>query len=789
MLDAASNLVERAKTRVRGMRPDKKTAVMVVGITILAVMAWGVYPNNANAQSFSANIFGKTFDILGTAGMVWLVLYVLRGILSYALGLVSGFLDFGFALNTAINPGQITVVQNGWTYLRDLANGIFILLVLWIAITIIFDMEGLGGKKFLVRVIMVALLINFSLAMVSTVFAFGNELAKPFQKAMGAYPECTRDEQGVEKCGPPKATISALIVQNSRIHTALDVIADQGALEQTQAEVKKLGVPTATTEPISFGGIPEYFGAPQTAHAIAPILAGILIQIGLSAVYTTAIAVLGTLAVKYGLAQQAMMVIVNLAIADGFLFLTILAMATAAIILLLRLVAMVFLGVFAPVAFLGLAFPKYGNSFWSRWLDNLLRWTFTAPIFYFLLYLSLLMLQSNTVGNERLINGAPLPGNFFIMLNLVLFLVFLWAAVYMTRKTAGHFAEVALGLGRKAVGFGLGAVTGFAARGALSATRRGAPTIEKVLEGAGRMGALKPLRTPFRKIMADQRKQVADETTRLKGLGLTPDQLVQEHNSSLNAATKVAAGQLLAEKGKYDLLEGRSQRTLELAAQYGADPVMSILMTNPSLATPALLKRIDPASTAATPADAWSEVLKKVNPSGAEKMSDKAFDDPVLVAAMWRQFEPEHIKRIARSDRPHLIQKMVTQLNANPAVASSINERMRQYLSSTAARELGLTVPIVGARPSLVITPGVVPTWTAGTPNTFTPRMRGGVGTIVWRFGAGFAPPTWLTIHAGTGTITADATAPSGTTLSVPIEAEDGTGSTSAPQTFLIRIS
>src|SRR3989344_8309361 len=204
----------------------------VLSILACAGILLAIAPHAVHAQGYVAK---KGIEILGTVFAIYGILVVLQSLLTIGLGLAGGFLSFAFALNTAVNPGQLIVVQQGWLILRDLANGTFILLLLWIAITIIFNLDQYGGKRFLVRIIMVALLINFSLAMVSTVFALGNKLAEPFAKAMKVLEPCTENKdasgQTVMTCPPPKTTLSQVIIANSHIHETTKIFTDIGALE------------------------------------------------------------------------------------------------------------------------------------------------------------------------------------------------------------------------------------------------------------------------------------------------------------------------------------------------------------------------------------------------------------------------------------------------------------------------------------------------------------------------------------------------------------------------------
>jgi len=79
------------------------------------------------------------------------------------------------------NPiDKIDGIQVGWTVMRDFANLFFIFIILFIAIKTILQLGGRETKEMLVRVIVVALLINFSAFFTKVVIDAGNVVAVGF---------------------------------------------------------------------------------------------------------------------------------------------------------------------------------------------------------------------------------------------------------------------------------------------------------------------------------------------------------------------------------------------------------------------------------------------------------------------------------------------------------------------------------------------------------------------------------------------------------------------------------
>ncbi|MEK7102569.1 MAG: hypothetical protein AAB912_02990, partial [Patescibacteria group bacterium] len=361
------------------------------------------------------------------------------------------FLDLAYNANLTATPAANPVVLAGWTALRDLANGLFILLVLWVAITIIFNLETLGGKRLLVRIIVVALLINFSLLMATTVFAFANQLALPFARALSLDP--------FQKAN---TTLSTIIVNNTRIHTVGDTL-KAGVAEELKKGLEAAGTLPPTQNPSTgsegpaslwIASVPQSLGVPEPipsaqAGDVEGLAAGGLCLaatawFGAGAIACPFVAMaagsfINIIGSGGGLLSTEMNALVNLGVADFFLAITAFGLFSAAVLLAVRYIAMIFLGVFAPIAFLGLVVPRYGERIWNMWLDNLFRWALVAPIFYFLLYLALYMLDI-THGAQLKFTGpqeVALQGNALYIFSLMTFLVFLWASIFLTRKAAG----------------------------------------------------------------------------------------------------------------------------------------------------------------------------------------------------------------------------------------------------------------------------------------------------------------------------------------------------------------
>lgn len=93
------------------------------------------------------------------------------------------------------NIENITMIDTGWTIIRDMVNVAFIFIILYIAIRIILQMNEASAKQMLVRVIVAALLINFSLFATKVVIDASNVLAIEFYNAVETVQPAPQDMQ------------------------------------------------------------------------------------------------------------------------------------------------------------------------------------------------------------------------------------------------------------------------------------------------------------------------------------------------------------------------------------------------------------------------------------------------------------------------------------------------------------------------------------------------------------------------------------------------------------------
>lgn len=136
-------------------------------------------------------MFGAIIGIVGFVSVSFFQL--IHGIFNWVITDVV----FNVPLTETVDvSGNLTFVGIGWTFTRDLANMFFILVLAFIAIATILRIRNYEAKKILPKLIIMALLINFSPVIVGVIVDFFNILMNFFlsgtSNALGGWAESMR---------------------------------------------------------------------------------------------------------------------------------------------------------------------------------------------------------------------------------------------------------------------------------------------------------------------------------------------------------------------------------------------------------------------------------------------------------------------------------------------------------------------------------------------------------------------------------------------------------------------
>ena len=336
-----------------------------------------------SATGFLAALSGAIFDAL----LKWTVV------------------DFGGTLSRLGIADGINLV---WTAFRDIANILIIGMFVFIAISIILGITRYGDKAMIARVLIVAVLINFSLLFTRIIIESSNLVSRVFyQESLSAI------GQGSGK-GADLTTTEGIQEAN----TASGGIA--------LAFMVRAGIPSLW----SWGSIfSQLFQSGRANNSAAIVFA-------------------------FALASGTFLIIASLV----FLF--------GAFLMASRAIMLIFLTVTSSLAFASYLIPQFSESQygWKGWWDTLIKAAIFGPLLMILLWASLVLLRAPQ-GSANLAAFLQNPGDQNGWIAIVMF-IFVIGFLYMSIKLASMFATnitgfsmaalapaLALGLGGRVAAF------------------------------------------------------------------------------------------------------------------------------------------------------------------------------------------------------------------------------------------------------------------------------------------------------------------------------------------------
>jgi hypothetical protein len=327
-------------------------------------------------------------------------------------------------------------VPKAWAVVRDLSNIFFILVLLYIAIKIILDIGAGDSKKMIIRVIIMALLINFSMFFTQVVIDTSNVVALIFYNKVSV---TTKDQQTGQSITRPYDSVNGEKDVAGGMVSAFDPTTP---LKQSFFdESKKIYINGVYQPGADAPNVP-------TATLLGLILiSGLIMGFAIYALFISGLSFLG------------------------------------------RLLELWVLIIFSPFALMSSTVPKLsGIDYlgWDSWFKRLISAAFMAPIFMFCLYFIFMLIGSNIftqIVKPAAVGTNDAAGTIKMLLAVVMPAIFicllLLQATKFAKKGSGVFGEVITkfggAVGALAVGVAGGAaIGGVAALGRASAGRMGA---------------------------------------------------------------------------------------------------------------------------------------------------------------------------------------------------------------------------------------------------------------------------------------------------------------------------
>lgn len=287
-----------------------------------------------------------TATFIGT-GIIWLASFALEwaGLL-FDWIVTDTVLQFGNFVNSSV----LSAINTAWSAFRDISNIVIIGMFTFIAIMTILGSVNYGAKKMISRVLIVAVLINFSLLFTKIIIDVSNFTAVQFLNAAASDTgSCTGCSQlaSTATAGTTAATVTSSQANGATTGIAGAFLQDAGAQSWGNAN----GIVSAIAQNPNYGG---WYA----------LLYGVIIGL---------LEIVAAIVLLYG-----------------------------AFLLVSRALLMVFLMITSSIAFASYLLPSNmtGNYGWGAWWETLLKNAVFAPLLAVLLWVAL------TVGQAFNCNSA-----------------------------------------------------------------------------------------------------------------------------------------------------------------------------------------------------------------------------------------------------------------------------------------------------------------------------------------------------------------------------------------------
>lgn len=355
---------------------NSKFSKIFLTVFILGIFIFSAQP--ASASWFSI----AEFTSGAISGLMEIVGYFFGYIAGIAMA-IAGFL-ITFALNINSQIMTSLTVKTGWQIVLNLANLGFVLAIIIIAFSTIFRFEGYQMKQILWKLVVAALLVNFSLV------------------------------------------IAGAFIDTAKVFT--DFFMEQGGIN-------------------SPGEWSEAFAGMFKAQALTNVSEKFVKESGA-----------GGGAALNAFGEQALLTVSSLFFIVIFTIFATITMLAVAIMLFIRYIYLGILLILSPIVWLLWIFPGT-KSYWSKWWNQFIRWTFFAPAMMFFIYLALYTMKnqstintaikSSGAENVKVTFGAEIIGEMAIVIGLVI------GGLMAANSLGIAGASTAMGLAKKAgTGFG-----------------------------------------------------------------------------------------------------------------------------------------------------------------------------------------------------------------------------------------------------------------------------------------------------------------------------------------------
>ncbi len=370
-------------------------------------------------------------------------------------------------------------VSEAWGVVRDLSNIFFILILLYIAIKIILGLGGHDVKKMIAKVVVVALLINFSMFFTKIVIDSSNVLALVFYNKL----EVNKvDSQGNVR-PYPKTGYS----EKDAAGALVDAFNPTKLVSQEFLDSARI-----LTVDINGNEVEN----PSQGRVAPGILIGMIILSGLLMLFASY------------------------------------CLVVAGLSFLGRLIELFVLIIFSPFAFMSSTVPKLeGMEYlgWKNWFDRLITVSFMAPIFMFFLYFIFMLIHSKIFdGLVTATKTKIIESILSIVLPALLILILLLKATEFAKKGSGKFGEIVISSAKLATSLAVGGT-------ALGMAAAGRASVGTFMKGASTGDTAAERMVENRNILGNRNARLMDRIRAGGGLVAGGVQVISGYNAAQNA--------------------------------------------------------------------------------------------------------------------------------------------------------------------------------------------------------------------------------------------------------------
>lgn len=434
------------------------SALQAAGVT---GSASGTTNTGGNTPTQPVNPYTCTIGTLASC-IPYFIFSITSAIFSLIISIAAWIIQVGLQLS--LNVYNSPAIQNGFGICLAIANLMFILVIIVIAIATILQSDSYGYKKTLWRLVVAAILVNFGLVITAPIINFANSMTSYFMTSItggtnGVTLFVNQLAQATSPAAPDQAPTTNCPQANAANAQAPGVLS-QSELQQMCAQAN------------------QNSQQPSAGTVFTQSMLGLFFGI-------------------------------------TFKFIVALAFLCIGVLLFVRYLWLAILLILLPFAWLTWIFPNFKKEF-GKWWSNFIKWTFFAPAAMFFIWLAMLINQKGyltQVGNTGVQNGQALNspatslaiamGNSAVLnqfMNDIIILAImvggLIAASSMTGKAGSFVVEQAKGVSNAVTGYvgrktksGAKTVGRYASDRARSAGKQYNPATRETTTGLQRFGS------------------------------------------------------------------------------------------------------------------------------------------------------------------------------------------------------------------------------------------------------------------------------------------------------------